>query len=107
MLEAAWAVGLDLSYGLSLSRPLFAGLTTAAMASAGSRSALTVLHLPIGNASAIGVGIGTAGTAVAGILLFDKPALFDDPPNPARLAAMAVIVAGVDGRWHCEAEARL
>ena len=37
------------------------------------------------------MGIGAAGTAIAGMMLFDEPA------TAARIGAIAVIVAGVAG----------
>ncbi len=92
LLEIAWAVGLKLSYGLSFAtRPVPSTLTVAAMAASVILLGLAARHLPIGTAYAIWVGIGAAGTALAGMALFDEPA------TAARLAAIAVIVAGVAG----------
>ena len=91
LLEIGWAVGLKLSHGLSPSRPVHTGLTVAAMAASVILLGLAARHLPIGTAYAIWVGIGAAGTALAGMALFDEPA------TVARLAAIAVIVAGVAG----------
>lgn len=47
--------------------------------------------LPVGAAYAVWVGIGAAGTAALGMMLFDEPA------SVARLASLALIVAGVVG----------
>lgn len=91
VLEIGWAVGLKLSGGLSLSRPLATGTTVAAMAASVILLGLAARHLPIGTAYAIWVGIGAAGTAIAGMMLFDEPA------TAARIGAIAVIVAGVAG----------
>jgi quaternary ammonium compound-resistance protein SugE len=91
LFEIGWAVGLKLSHGLSLTRPIHTGLTVAAMAASVILLGLAARHLPIGTAYAIWVGIGAAGTAVAGMMLFDEPA------TAARIAAIAVIVAGVAG----------
>jgi quaternary ammonium compound-resistance protein SugE len=91
VLEIGWAVGLKLSGGLSLSRPLATGATVAAMAASVILLGLAARHLPIGTAYAIWVGIGAAGTALAGMMLFDEPA------TAARIGAIAVIVAGVAG----------
>jgi quaternary ammonium compound-resistance protein SugE len=89
ILEIGWAVGLKLSGGLSLARPVATGLTVAAMAASVILLGLAARQLPIGTAYAIWVGIGAAGTAIAGMMLFDEPA------TAARIAAIAVIVAGV------------
>ncbi|MCU0986721.1 MAG: multidrug efflux SMR transporter [Acetobacteraceae bacterium] len=89
ILEIGWAVGLKLSGGLSLARPVATGLTVAAMAASVILLGLAARQLPIGTAYAIWVGIGAAGTAVAGMMLFDEPA------TAGRIAAIGVIVAGV------------
>ncbi len=44
--------------------------------------------LPVGTAYAVWVGIGAAGAAVLGILLFNEPA------TPMRLGCIGLIVAG-------------
>jgi quaternary ammonium compound-resistance protein SugE len=89
LLEIGWAVGLKLSHGLSLAKPLHTGLTVAAMAASVILLGLAARHLPIGTAYAVWVGIGAAGTAVAGMMLFDEPA------TAARIGAIATIVIGV------------
>lgn len=91
LLEIVWAVGLKISDGLSLARPARTGLTVAAMIGSVVLLGLAARSLPIGTAYAIWVGIGAAGTAIAGMMLFDEPA------TAARIAAIAVIVAGVAG----------
>lgn len=90
-LEIGWAVGLKLSDGLSLAKPAHTGATVAAMAASVVLLGLAARSLPIGTAYAIWVGIGAAGTAIAGMYLFDEPA------TAARIAAIGVIVAGVAG----------
>ena len=47
--------------------------------------------LPVGTAYAVWTGIGAVGTVLLGILLFDEPA------TVARLACIALIVAGIAG----------
>ncbi len=92
LLEVAWAVGLKLSRGLDFgTRPVHSVLTISAMAASVLLLGLAARHLPIGTAYAIWVGIGAAGTAIAGMVLFDEPA------SLARIVAIAVIVAGVVG----------
>ena len=89
LLEIGWAVGLKLSQGLSLAKPLHTGLTVAAMAASVILLGLAARHLPIGTAYAVWVGIGAAGTAIAGMAMFDEPA------TAARIGAIATIVIGV------------
>lgn len=64
-------------------------LTVAAMAASVVLLGLAARNLPIGTAYAVWVGIGVAGTAIAGMMMFDEPA------TAARIGAIAVIVAGV------------
>ena len=47
--------------------------------------------LPIGTAYAVWVGIGAAGAAVLGIVLFDEPA------NAARVLCLALLIVAVVG----------
>lgn len=47
--------------------------------------------LPGGTAYAVWTGIGTVGTVVLGIILFD------DPVNPVRVISIALIVTGILG----------
>lgn len=92
LFEIGWAIGLKLSCGLSfVTRPAASLLTVAAMVVSVILLGRAARHLPLGTAYAIWVGIGAAGTAFAGLALFDEPA------TAARLAAIAVIVAGVAG----------
>jgi quaternary ammonium compound-resistance protein SugE len=53
--------------------------------------ALAARVLPIGTAYAVWTGLGAAGTAVLGMMLFHEPA------NVARLLCLAMIVGGVAG----------
>ena len=47
--------------------------------------------LPVGTAYAVWTGIGTVGTAILGMILFD------DPATTLRLACIGLIVAGILG----------
>lgn len=47
--------------------------------------------LPVGTAYAVWTGIGAVGAAITGILLLGESA------SPARLASLALIVAGIVG----------
>ena len=52
---------------------------------------LAVRSLPLGTAYAVWTGIGSIGTAVLGIVLFNEPA------TGLRLASIGLIVAGILG----------
>ena len=52
---------------------------------------LAMKSLPVGTAYAVWVGVGAVGTAILGIVLFGEPA------SAARLASLALIVAGIVG----------
>ena len=87
LLEVAFATLLKLSDGFSRLWPTL-GFVAAA---AGSFALLSwaVRDLPIGTAYAVWTGIGAAGTAVLGMVLFR------DPVTVGRLTAIALIVGGV------------
>ena len=87
--EIVWAAGLKFTEGFTRLGPS-AGVGAAMVASM-VLLALAARGLPIGTAYAVWTGIGAAGTAVAGILLFNESA------SPARLACLALIVSGVIG----------
>lgn len=89
ILEIAWALGLKFSDGLT--RPMPAALTIAAMIASMALLAFAARSLPIGTAYAVWTGIGAAGTAILGILLFGEPA------TAARLGCIGLIVAGIVG----------
>lgn len=88
-LEIVWAVGLKYTAGFTRLWPSV-GVIVAMIASLGLL-ALAARGLPIGTAYAIWTGIGAAGTAIAGMILFAEPA------NLSRLACLALIVIGVVG----------
>jgi len=50
---------------------------------------LAMKDLPVGTAYSVWVGIGAVGAAIFGIIWFS------DPTTPARIAGIALIVAGV------------
>ena len=88
-LEIGWAIGLKFTGGFSRLWPTVA--TVGAMAASLYLLALAARELPIGTAYAVWTGIGAAGTAVLGMLLFNEPA------TAARIACLAMIVGGVAG----------
>lgn len=89
VLEVGWAVGLKYTEGFT--RPLPTVLTVLSMVASLALLGLALRTLPLGTAYAIWTGVGTIGTAAAGILLFSEPA------DAARLACIGLIVAGIAG----------
>ena len=89
LFEIAWAIGLKYTDGFTRLVPSV--LTWIAMTLSVVLLGLAAKSLPIGTAYAVWVGIGAAGTAVLGIILFSESS---DWP---RLACLGLIVAGVAG----------
>lgn len=89
VLEIGWAVGLKYTAGFT--RVVPSVLTVAAMVASMFLLGMAVRTLPIGTAYAVWTGIGTAGTAVVGMLLLGEPA------TAARLLCIALIVLGILG----------
>ena len=52
---------------------------------------LAVRTIPIGTGYAVWVGIGAAGTAIAGMTLLGEPA------TPARIACLVLLIASIVG----------
>ena len=89
VLEIVWAVGLKYTEGFTRLWPSV-GVGTA-MAASMFLLALAARGLPIGTAYAVWTGIGAAGTAILGIILFHESA------SALRLVCLALIVTGVVG----------
>ncbi len=89
LLEIAWAVGLKYTQGFTKLGPSV--FTLAAMAASVGLLGLALRHLPLGTAYAVWTGIGTVGTAIAGMLMLGEPA------GAMRLACIGLIVAGILG----------
>lgn len=87
--EVAWAIGLKLSNGFTRLVPSI--WTAVTMVLSMVLLAVAVRTLPIGTAYAVWTGLGAAGTAIVGIALLNEPA------TAARLACIALILAGVVG----------
>jgi len=87
--EIGWVIGLKYSEGFSRLWPSV--FTLAAMAVSMVLLGLAVRSLPIGTAYAVWTGIGAAGAAIAGLVLFGEAA------SALRLACIALIIAGVAG----------
>jgi quaternary ammonium compound-resistance protein SugE len=89
VLEIAWAVGMKSTDGFS--RPLPTALVVVVALASFALLGLAMKTLPVGTAYAVWVGIGAAGAALLGIVLFGEPATWP------RLACVLLIVAGVVG----------
>lgn len=87
--EIVWAVGLKSTDGFTRWWPSV-GVGIAIIASMGLL-ALAARGIPIGTAYAVWTGIGAAGTAIAGIVLFNESA------STARIVSLVLIVSGVVG----------
>jgi quaternary ammonium compound-resistance protein SugE len=89
LLEVGWAIGLKYTEGWTRTWPSI--WTGAAMIGSIVLLGKAVHSIPIGTGYAVWTGIGAAGTAALGIILFGESAAL------ARLACIALIVAGIIG----------
>ena len=88
-MEIIWVVGLKRTEGFTKLGPSV--ITIAIMAASFVLLSQALRVIPIGTAYAVWTGIGAAGAAAAGILLFGESA------NPLRIACIALIIAGIVG----------
>jgi quaternary ammonium compound-resistance protein SugE len=89
LFEIGWAVGLKYTHGFT--RPVPTILTLVCVVLSMGLLGLAVRTLPLGTAYAIWTGVGTIGTVILGIYLFQEQA------SPARLLCIALIVIGIVG----------
>ena len=89
LFEVVWAVGLKYTEGWTRLWPSVGTLVAMAVSFWFLSQALKAI--PIGTGYAVWTGIGAIGVATVGIVLFAESA------SPARLACIALIVAGVVG----------
>ncbi len=87
--EIGWAVGLKYTEGFS--RPLPTVATVAGMIVSFYFLALAMRNIPLGTAYAVWTGIGAVGSVILGMILFGESR------DLARLACIALILAGVVG----------
>lgn len=87
--EICWALGFKYSGGFTKLWPSV--WTVLAMIASFYCLSQAVRTIPLGSCYAIWTGIGAAGTAVLGMILFAESA------SPARLACIALVVAGIIG----------
>ncbi len=89
LFECAWAIGLKYTEGFSKPLPILFVLVT--MGISLWLLALAMREIEVGTAYAVWTGIGAVGVAILGMLLFNESR------ETARLASIALIVAGVVG----------
>lgn len=89
LLEVGWAVGLKYTAGFTRLWP--SAFTLATMAGSVGMLGLALRQLPLGTAYAVWTGIGTVGTAIAGMLLLGESA------GALRLGCIGLIIAGIAG----------
>lgn len=88
-MEIIWVIGLKHTQGFTRFLPSVITITIMAMSFVLLSQALRVI--PIGTAYAVWTGIGAAGGAIAGIVLFGEPATL------LRVACIGLIIAGIVG----------
>ena len=89
LLEIVWAIGLKYTEGFTRLVP--SGITIGAMLVSVVLLGIALRDLPVGTGYAVWTGIGTVGTAILGMLLFNEPA------TALRLGCIALIVGGIVG----------
>ncbi len=89
LFEVGWAVGLKYTEGFT--RPWPTVLTVAAMVVSLFLLGMALRDLPLGTAYAVWTGVGTIGTVILGIFLFD------DPADIIRIGCIGLILAGIVG----------
>ena len=87
--EIGWAVGLKYTEGFS--RPLPTIATVVGMIVSFYFLALAMRTIPLGTAYAVWTGVGAVGTVILGMILFGES------HDLARIACIALILAGVVG----------
>ena len=87
--EIFWAIGLKYTDGFTKLIPSL--LTIFAMLISFWLLSISLKTLPLGTAYAIWVGIGTIGTVIAGVILFN------DSLNLLRIVSIIFIILGIIG----------
>ena len=87
--ETVWAIGMKYSDGFSRLWPSV--LTIAAMLISFVLLSYAMKTLPVGTTYAVWTGIGAAGTALMGMLLFGESR------DAARILCIGLIIAGILG----------
>jgi quaternary ammonium compound-resistance protein SugE len=89
VLEIVWAIGLKYTEGFTRLWPSVITIAVAWLSF--YLLALAVKTIPVGTGYAIWTGIGAAGVAILGMILFGEPA------TTARFVFLALIIVGIVG----------
>jgi len=89
LFEVGWAIGLKYTEGFTRLWPTV--WTAVALVLSMALLGAAVKALPVGTAYAVWVGVGAVGTAILGVMLLGESV------SPARVASIALIVAGIVG----------
>lgn len=89
LFEIVWAIGLKYADGFT--KPVPTAITIVAMVISMALLGFAAKDLPIGTAYAVWTGIGAAGAAILGIVLFAEPA------TALRMGSIGLILLGVAG----------
>ncbi len=89
LFEIGWVVALKYSHGFTRLWP--SSLTVLCLTASMLVLAQAARTLPLGTAYAVWTGIGAAGAAFAGMILFNEAA------SPARLVCIGLIIVGLIG----------
>lgn len=89
LFEVVWAIGLKYTEGFTRLWPSIA--TILAIIISMGLLGLSMKKLPVGTAYAVWTGVGTVGTVILGILLFNESAAW------SRLISIAFILVGIMG----------
>jgi quaternary ammonium compound-resistance protein SugE len=89
LLESVWAIALSRSAGFTRLGPSLVFGAALVVSMIGLAYALRTI--PVGTGYAVWVGIGAAGTAIAGMLFLGEPA------GVLRVLSLALVLAGVVG----------
>ena len=89
LFEIGWAIGLKYTDGFTRLWPSV--WTAGAMVVSLVLLGIALKTIPVGTGYAVWTGVGAAGTAILGIILFAEPA------TALRLGSIGLIVAGIVG----------
>lgn len=87
--EVGWAIGLKYTEGFTRLWPTM--WTMGAMVISLGLLGIALKSLPVGTAYAVWVGVGAAGTAIAGMMLFGEAM------SVARALSLVLLLAGIIG----------
>ena len=89
--EMVWPLGFKFTDGFSKHYWAIAGTMAVMLLSFGLMSLATKQGIHVGTAYAVWTGLGAAGTAILGMILFHEPR------DAMRLSCLGLIIAGVVG----------